>query len=71
MLEKGMKHFYKSVETSSKQTRFRIVKLTRICNELKWIISGSGRLWLLQMVLEPNIVRWCVNEDVRLQRVGL
>ena len=40
-----------------------------IRNELKWTISVSGRLGLLQMVSEPDIGR-CVNEDVGFPREG-
>jgi len=47
----------------------KTVRLTMIRNELKWTISISGRLGLLQMVSEPDIGR-CVNEDVGLPREG-
>ena len=42
--------------------------LTAICNWPKQIISASGGLGLLQMVLEPD-TEWCVSEDVGLREV--
>ena len=54
---------YKGVETSPQQTHFKPMRLTAIHNGPKRIISVSGGLGLLQMVLEPDIKR-CVNEDV-------
>ena len=33
------------------------------CNKLKYIVSISGELRLLQIISEP-ITLWCVNEDV-------
>ena len=42
---------------------FKIVRPMTIRNELKWTISASGGLGLLQMVSELDIRR-CVNEDV-------
>ena len=33
-----------------------------ICNGPKWIISISGGLGLLQIILEPG-TEWCASED--------
>ena len=49
--------------------RFKTVRLIVIRNELKQIISTSGGLRLLQMVLELGTGR-CVSEDARLRRGG-
>ena len=43
--------------------RFKTVRLTAIRNGPKRIISVSGRLWLLQMVLELGS-KQCAREDV-------
>ena len=42
--------------------RFKAVRLTAIRNGSKRIISASGELRLLQMVLEPNTGR-CASKD--------
>ena len=49
---------YKSMETSLYQTRFKIVRLTKIRNELRRIISASGELGSLQIVSE-SVTRQC------------
>ena len=67
-LERGTKHSYKGVETSSQQTCFKTVRLTAIHNRPKQTISASGRLELLQMVLEID-TGWCASEDVEFPRV--
>ena len=41
----------------------KTVRLTVIRNGLKWTISTSGGLGLLQMVLEPD-TGWCLPREV-------
>ena len=45
--------------------RFKAMRLMVICNGLKWTISVSGRLELLQIVLELDIGQF-TREDVGL-----
>ena len=54
--------FYKGVETSHYQTCFKTVRLTAIRNRLKRIISTSGELEPLQMILKPDTKR-CASDD--------
>ena len=38
------------------------MRLTAICNGLKWTIFASGEVELLQIVLKPD-TEWCARED--------
>ena len=53
---------YKSVKTSPIQMRFKTMRLTTICNELKRTISSSVELGLLQMASKPD-TEWYASED--------
>ena len=46
--------FYKGVENSPQQTRFKIVRLMAICNKPKQTMSTSGGLGLLHLISDSS-----------------
>ena len=58
---------YKGVETSPYQTHFKNLVGKPERESPKRIISASGGLRLLQMILKSN-TGWCASEDAKPQR---
>ena len=52
--------------------RFKILRgsLEGKAQREQYLLAGSGRLWLLQMVLE-SITGWCASEDAGSKGDGL